>query len=232
MLFFIPVIYLIYYLLKYKSLLPSNNINPWDKFLNDQIMAVSSLLIPLFIVLITSLIAQLEHKSMGIKLLFTLPTPKWSIYYGKLTVVLSMIIFTYLMFFVMMLLTGSIAGMIHKELKLLTYFPNLGEPLKLLFRSFVSILGILGIQFWLSFKEKNFIIPLGVGMVLVITGLIIFQAQESIYFPYAYSRLSLFSLSQNIENLLWFPKVLIYSVGYFLFFSIFGFINISRMDIK
>lgn len=230
--FFIPAIYFVYYLLKYKTLIPANDINPWDKFLNNQIISVSSLLIPLFIVLITSLIIQLEHKSSGIKLLFSLPISKWSIYYGKLTVVLGMILFTYVLFFIMMLCIGVIVGTVHKELNLLSYAPNYEQPIKLLFRSFTAILGILGIQFWLSFKMKNFIIPIGIGMVLVITGLIIFQAKESMYFPYAYSRLSLFSLGEELGNMIWFPKVSIYSIGYFLFFSIFGYLDIGRMNIK
>jgi lantibiotic transport system permease protein len=230
--FFIPAIYFIYYLLKYKSLIPANNINPWDKFLNNQITAVSSLLIPLFVVLITSLIMQIEHKSLGIKYLFSLPVSKWSIYYGKLTVVIGSVLFTYILFFIAMLTGGMLAGIIHTELNLLSYYPNIEEPIKLLFRSFMAILGILGMQFWLSFKMKNFIIPIGIGMVLVITGLIVYRAKESLYFPYAYNSLSLFPLDNDIKNLVWFPKVSIYSMAYFIVFSMVGFIDINRMDIK
>jgi len=229
---FIPVIYLIYYLLKYKTLIPADGVNPWDKFLNHQIMVVSSLLIPLFIVLITSLIIQIEHKSSGIKLLFSFPVPKWSIYFGKLTTVIGMVFITYIVFFIIMLFAGVVAGTVHEDLNLLLYTPNYVEPIKLLFRSFTATLGILGIQFWFSFRMKNFIIPIGVGMVLIITGLIVFQAKESIYFPYAYSKLSLFSLDKDLGNMVWFPKVSLYSVGYFLVFSIFGFIDIHRMNIK
>ena len=53
--------------------------------------------------------------------------------------------------------------------------------------SFVASLGIVGIQFWLSFRFKNFIVPLGIGMTLVIVGLIASRAPEAIYFPYAYN---------------------------------------------
>lgn len=229
---FIPGIYLIYYLLKYESLIPDDGVNPWDKFLIDQIMSAASLLIPLFIVLITSLIIQVEHKSSGIKHLFSLPIPKWTVYYGKLTSVLWMVLFTYLLFFLMMLCVGVFVGFVHDELQFLSFNPNFEQPVKLLFRSFMAILGILGIQFWLSFKVKNFIIPLGIGMVLVITGLIIFQAEEAQYFPYAYNRLSLFAIDEDYSDMLWFPKVSIYSCVYFLVFSIYGYIDINRMNIK
>ena len=230
---FIPAIYFIYYLLKYKSLIPPVDSNPWEKFMVDQIMGAASLLIPLFIILITSLIIQVEHKSSSMKYLFSLPIPKWSVYFGKLTVSVGLILFTYILFFVAMLTAGALVGLIHKELNFLAYFPDYEKPLKLLFRSFIAVSGILGIQFWLSFRIKNFIIPLGIGMVLVITGLTIYRAKEALYFPYAYNMLSLFSLSSEETNItLWFPTVSLLSAGYFIVFSIFGFLDIKRMNIK
>jgi len=85
---FIPTIYFIYYTVKYKNLIPTEGVNPWNKFMTDQIMTSASLLLPLFIVLLTSLIVQVEHKSSGFKHIFSLPVKKWSVYYGKLSVVL------------------------------------------------------------------------------------------------------------------------------------------------
>lgn len=230
---FLPAIYFIYYVVKYKSLIPASGSNPWEKFMVDQIMAAASLLIPMFIILITSLIIQVEHKSSSMKYLFSLPIPKWSVYFGKLTVSAGLILFTYIVFFLAMLAAGALVGLIHKELNFLEYFPSYEKPLKLLFRSFIAVLGIVGIQFWLSFRIKNFIIPLGIGMVLVITGLTIYRAQESFYFPYAYNMLSLFSINNEGTSItLWFPKVSLLSLCYFMVFSILGFLDIRRMNIK
>ncbi|WP_422106821.1 ABC transporter permease [Winogradskyella sp.] len=229
---FIPAIYFIYYTYKYETLIPVGNQNPWDKFLTDQIMSSASLLIPLYIVLITSLIIQIEHKSGAIKFLFTQPVPKWSIYFGKLTIVVVTVVATYVIFVLLMIVSGYLVGIIHKELMFLEYRPNLEFPIKLLFRSFIACLGIIGIQFWISFRFKNFIIPLGAGMILVITGLIIFQAEEALYFPYAYNRLSLFALSQESGVYYWFPHFSLYSFMYFILFSVYGYFNINKMDIK
>ncbi|MGB3464214.1 MAG: ABC transporter permease [Cyclobacteriaceae bacterium] len=228
---FIPVIYFIYYLVKFESLIPQDGTNPWDKFLTDQIMSAASLLIPLFIVLITSLIIQVEHKANGLKYLFAQPIPKWSVYFSKLTVVFASIIATYILFFAMMLVVGLTVGAIHSELRLLECSPIFDFPIKLLFRSFIASLGIVGIQFWLSFRFKNFIIPLGIGIVLVITGLIVFQAEEAQYFPYAYNRLSLFALASESDTFQWFPSFSALSLTYFLIFSVSGYIDISRMNV-
>jgi len=230
---FIPVIYFFYYLLKYESLIPKDGVNPWNSFISQQINNASPLLIPMFIVLVTSLVVQIEHKALGIKHLFTLPIPKWSVYFGKLIVVIGLVLFTYILFISLALLGGYIVGGIHKELQFWEFTPDLHRYIKLLFRSFTGVLGIVGLQFWLSFRIKNFIIPVGIGLILFITGLIVFRAEEAIYFPYAYSMLSLFSMrGEDITALVWLPSISIYSLGYFLIFSIIGFLDIRRMNIK
>ncbi|NVK52782.1 MAG: ABC transporter permease [Flavobacteriaceae bacterium] len=228
---FIPIIYLLYYLIKYKQLIPTEGVNPWDKFIVEQIRAAVPLLVPMFIVLVTSLIVQIEHKSSGLKHLFALPIPKWSIYFGKLTAVVCTIIIAYTLFFIFMVSVGYIVGMIHEELKFVSFTPNYFENIKLLFRSFIAILGIVGLQFWLSFRMKNFIIPLGIGTVLIVTGLIVYRAEEAVYFPYAYNMLSLFPIDKDLDSLIWFPTVSIYSLGYFLLFSLIGYIDINRKNI-
>lgn len=229
---FIPIIYFLYYFLKYESLIPVEDTNPWDKFINDQVMAAGPMLIPLFIILITSLIVQIEHKSSGLKHLFALPIPKWSVYWGKLTAVIGAIILTYALFFITVLCVGFVLGNIRKELSFLSFSPDYVEFIKILFRSFVAVLGIVGIQFWLSFRIKNFIIPLGIGMVLVVTGMVVYRAEESLYYPYSYNILSLFVVDKDLETMLWLPTVSIYSILYFFLFSVLGYLDIKRMNIK
>ena len=155
----------------------------------------------MFIVLITSLIIQVEHKSSGIKHLFALPIPKWSVYFSKLTIVLFSIIITYIYFFVAVLVFGTLLGLFHSDLGFLDFQPDILKYIKMLGLSFIASLGIVGIQFWLSFRFKNFIIPLGIGMTLVIVGLVVLnfssRAPEAIYFPYAYNVLN-FSLGDKM----------------------------------
>lgn len=230
---FIPLIFFMYYTLKHKTLIPEEGINPWDKFLLDQIMSVSTLLVPLFIVLATSLIVQIEHKSSSLKYLFTQPVPKWSIYFGKLIVTIGLIVLTYIMFLLSMVVLGYAVGFVHQELKFLDFTPNLETPIKLLFRSLIAVLAMVSLQFWLSFRVRNFVIPLGIGMVMIITGLIVYKAEEAVFFPYAFNRLSLFPLNnENVEAMFWFPRVSIISLIYFIIFSTIGFIDISKMNIK
>lgn len=226
-----PALFFLVYFFKYKAQIPKTGINPWEKFMTIQIENSIPFLIPMFIVLITSLIVQIEHKSLGIKHLFTLPVPKWSIYFGKLTIVLLTIIVTYIYYYLVMLLSGTLLGFIHPELAFLDFLPEHLKYIKILWTSFVASLGIVGIQFWLSFRNKNFIIPLGVGMLLAIVGVIVSQAPESIYFPYSFSILSVI-LSDKTPLVLGISSITIYSVICFLVTSLLGYIDIEKSNIE
>ncbi|CAM1367250.1 ABC transporter permease [Tenacibaculum xiamenense] len=227
----IPLLFFIVYLVKYEKLIPAEGVSPWNKFMLDQIRNSIPFLVPMFIVLITSLIIQVEHKATGIKHLFALPIPKWSVYYSKLFVVLSSIIASYIYFFIAILIFGSLLGVLRPELNFLEFQPEYFKYIKMLSLSFVASLGIVGLQFWLSFRFKNFIVPLAVGMIMVIIGLIASRAPEAIYFPYAYNILSI-SQGSNGPQTFGVSTVLVYSVVFFLITSVAGYLDIRRLNVK
>ena len=226
-----PMLFFIIYFFENKSLTPETGINPWDKFMTLQIQNSIPFFIPIFIVLITSLIMQIEHNSLGMKHLFALPIPKWSIYFGKLSIVILAIISTYIYYYIAILLTGLLLGVIFPDLSFTAFPPHHFKFLKLLATSFVASLGIIGIQFWLSFRFKNFIIPLGTGIFLAIIGIVVSKTTESIYFPYAFSVLSV-SMGSKIPLIGGLSSVTIYSMLYFIISSVLGFIQIKEMNIK
>jgi hypothetical protein len=185
----------------------------------------------MFIVLITSLIIQIEHKSLGIKHLFALPIPKWSVYFSKLSIVIFSIIIGYIIFFLSILLFGNLLGYFRPELGFLDFQPDYLKYIQMLGVSFIASLAIVGIQFWLSFRFKNFIVPLGIGMTLVIVGLIASQAPESIYFPYAFNILSI-TLGDKMPLTFGMSSVIVYSILWFIFSAVLGYLDIKRLNIK
>lgn len=227
----IPLLFFIVYMVKYNSLVPAVGENPWEKFMINQVKNSIPFFVPMFVVLITSLIIQVEHKSLGIKHLFTLPIPKWSVYFSKLSIVIFSIIITYIYFYLAILVFGTLLGVFHADLGFLDYQPDHMKYIEMLFTSFIGSLGIIGIQFWLSFRFKNFIIPLGIGMMLVIVGLIATQAPESIYFPYSYNVLSI-SLGDKMPLTFGISRVTIFSIACFLLTSVLGYLDIKRLNIK
>lgn len=225
--FFIPCIYFIYYASKWKSLIPKEGINPWDSFVFEQLRNSAPFLLPILFILQTSLVAQIEHKVNGFKYIFSQPIHRYTIYVSKLTSALLLLLVSYVAFSFAVYLSGSLAGLLHPELKLISSpFPI---EMLLLFTSatLIANLGLFSIQFWLSMKFKNFIIPIGIGMVLLITGLIVYRAEESLYFPYSYS---MYALAKFKES--WFPEVIgWYSIICFVLFTVIGSVEITRKNI-
>ena len=226
-----PLLLFIVYLVKHEKLIPDAGENPWDEFMFKQIKNVIPFLVPMFIVLITSLIIQVEHKSHGIKHLFSLPIPKWSVYFGKLTIVIFSIIVTYIYFFLAIVIFGNLLGVFYPDLGFLDFQPDYWRSINMLGMSLIASLGIVGIQFWMSFRFKNFIVPLGIGMTMVIMGLIISRAPESIYFPYSYNVLSI-SLGENVPLIFGFSSVIVYSLGCFVVTCILGYLDVKRLNVK
>ncbi|WP_435264201.1 ABC transporter permease [Tenacibaculum sp. nBUS_03] len=227
----IPLLFFIAYAIKHAKLVPGEGVNPWDKYTLNQVENSIPFFVPLFIVLITSLIIQVEHKATGIKHLFALPIPKWSVYFGKLSIVLFSIISTYVYFYIAILFFGILLGFFYPDLAFLDFQPDHMGYIKMLGTSFIASLGIVGIQFWLSFRFKNFIVPLSVGMVFIILGLIAFQAPESIYFPYSYNVLSI-SLGDKMPQTFGVSSVTVYSILCFLVTSVLGYLDVKRLNIK
>ncbi|MBJ2175546.1 ABC transporter permease [Aureibaculum sp. A20] len=227
-----PILFIVAYIFERETLVPLAGINPWEKFMVTQIENSTPFFIPMFIVLITSLIMQIEHKSLGIKHLFALPVPKSSIYFGKLSIVILAIIVTYVYYYIAIILSGVLLGFVYPDLGFLNFPPEHLRYLKMLMTSFLASFGIIGIQFWLSFRFKNFVIPLGFGMFLAIIGIIVSQApQLSIYFPYSFSVLSV-SLGDKMPLIFGISSVTIFSIVCFLIISIFGYFNIKKLNIK
>ena len=227
----IPLLFFLIYLVKHANLAQAPEINPWDKFMTNQIQNAIPFFVPMFIILITSLIIQVEHKSSAIKHLFSLPIPKWSVYYSKLSIVIFSIITTYVYFFIAILIFGTLLGLIHSNLGFLDFQPDYLKYIQMLGTSFVATLGIVGVQFWLSFRMKNFIVPLAIGFTFFVIGLIASQAPEAIYFPYSYNILSI-SLGDKMPLTLGLSTVTVYSISCFLITAILGYLDVRRLNVK
>ncbi len=226
-----PLLFFIVYLVKHESMIPEDGANPWGKFMFKQIQITIPFLVPMFIVLITSLIIQVEHKSHGIKHLFSLPIPKWSVYFGKLSIVIFSIIATYVYFFLAILFFGALLGMFYSDLGFLDFQPDYLKSIKMLTMSLIASLGVVGIQFWMSFRFKNFIVPLGIGMTMVIMGLVASRAPEAIYFPYSYNVLSI-SLGENAPLTMGVSSITLYSLICFVVTCVLGYLDIKRLNVK
>ncbi|MBI2279239.1 MAG: ABC transporter permease [Bacteroidetes bacterium] len=194
----IPLVYFFVYLFRFHNFIPELNTNPWDDLIKTNFKAIGFLLFPLFIIITIGLNIQIEHTSNSWKKLFVLPMRKEFLFFSKLLFLLTQILFSLILFGTCVIFSGLILGIIHKELGFLMYSPDFYHIAKLTFQLYVSVFGIISIQYLLGLFFENLVIPISIGTFLSILGLIIAQGwDKSIYYPYAFPMI--FTL--NIDNL-------------------------------
>ena len=221
----IPGILFLAYVIKPEFFVPFPDTNPWTVLISSAISSISSFLFPFYIIIFISLITQIEHKNNMWKKIFVLPVRKEIYYYSKLSFIVSVIFISLIIFCLGLFLVGLVSGIFHSELGFLNTTPEFGVILESMLHLFVSVLGIIAIQFLISIRFRNFIIPIGIGLFLSITGSILVAVWENAkYFPYSFPQLlqmnSFGMVQMNHYGI--FSTAEIVSVLYFILVSILG----------
>jgi hypothetical protein len=214
--------------------------NPWNMYFQIGFSMISLLLAVPYAILVTSSITYFEHHSNAWKYLYTLPLQKGNFYFSKLLLTTGLIALTYTVFLVCLLFTGYLLGFIHPSYQFQHQTLDFGHFLRTLGHSFLSILGITALHYWMSIRWKNFITPIGIGLLGFIIALFLLLAHKfefALYLPYAYP--GIIGYEMGIENLptgigqmggLLYSEWL--SIACFIVFSLIGFWEETTHDVK
>lgn len=230
---FIPAIYFLHYIIDFDRVIPKMGTNPWEKFFFSQ-FSMTPLLFSLFVIVITSYWVQLEHKSSTLKMIFAMPMPKWAIYFSKLTLILCVVFATYLIFLGFIIGSGYSLSAINSEYAFHLYKPDFLKMFKVLISSFTTVFGVIALQYWICFRIKNFLIPLGIGLIMVVVGIIIFRSSRfAPFFLYGYNISNLTAINPaNPTTFKWLSSFSVYSLCYFFVLSMVGYFNVSKSAVK
>ncbi len=206
--------------------------DPWQEFFGLGLNFVSILLMIPFVVLVTNSLVNVEHKSNAWKQLYCLPQSRGQVYFSKLLVVLVLVAITYLIYVLSSLFAGWLLGILVPEYGFQNANPDMMAVWSNVFKSYISIMGIIGIQYWMSYRFKNYLAPLGIGMLGFILSLMI-ASKPSIaqYVPYCYA---MFTSPESLNNFdpSMINRVLVLSLSFFALFSLLGFYQENKGDIK
>ncbi|MDB5196122.1 MAG: hypothetical protein JWP88_492, partial [Flaviaesturariibacter sp.] len=196
---FIPVILFLSYMSKPEKIIPRLHFAPWPLHFAQGWQPLSSFLLPMYIIIVCALIVQIEFKNNAWKQVFASPQTTAQVYFSKFVTVHLMVLFCYLLFNLFMIAVALGANLVHSKYEFLHSKIDWAGILRLNARTYVSILGISAIQFWLSLRFKNFIAPMGIGLALLISSLISigFQWEEVYLLPYAHPMLTLQSIMKG-----------------------------------
>jgi len=213
---------------------PSENLeraDPFWSFYSEGWMYIAFLILPMFIVLTSTLLLQIEHRNNTWKQVLASPQQFLSILSAKFIVLQAFIILMLIAHNVLMLAVAVPIDFMNPDFKIISNLNGWEKLLLVNARTYFAALGISGLQFWLALRFRNFIPPLGIGLVLcIMSPLLVFELDiESVLdkFPFALSILVNIPKFKDFSiGMQWL------SVGYMVGFLAIAFVEFSRKKVK
>jgi len=227
--FFIPFVNMLIYIFYPKQIIGMHESGHfWNLIFDNSWKSMAFMLLPMGIVLAVSLITQLEFKNNTWKQLHAAPVSFANIYFSKLLVILTMMLQLFILFNIGIYFSAIIPSFFTSKIPFPVYAMDAGYLLTENAKYFIVCLPMVALQYIISLQFKNFLIPIGVGLVLVVGGLMALSWEYNYTIPTTYTGLHYLQAKSNTTP----PHdLLVWSVGYFLFFSLTGFwLYISKKE--
>ena len=183
---FIPAINVIKCISKPDYFVPKLQNNPWETWIEYNWQIAASFFLVMYIILITSLVVQIEYRNNAWKQVYSTPRSYMDIFLSKILVIHFFIIGCFLMFNFFIVISGYLTAFIEDRYAFLSYPAPIQNMLLISVKMYCSTWAVLSIQYWLSIRTGNFVIPLGIGLALFTGGFMIRQWENIHYYPYMY----------------------------------------------
>jgi len=223
--FFIPLIMIVISLVNTDKL-PHRYQSPvfWQNHFAASWQIMAFLLLPMGVILATSLITQIEYRNNTWKQLHATPQRLAVIFFAKLTVILLMMVQFFLLFNAGIYLSGIIPLLFSKA----ALYPPQVFPvaffLKANLQFFIDCLPIIALQYLVSLLFKNFLVPLGAGIVMLVAATFAIQWKYGYIVPYTYAALNYLQLRSGDAKPVVPVNIHLLALGYFSLFIIVSFI--------
>jgi hypothetical protein len=136
----------------------------WSAYLAIHYQGISTMMLPLFVIILCSLVHDLEHRNGHWELLQTSPVAPGALYLSKWIFMLQLFVVAHIVFVLGLLGTGFALGWLIDDFIALRQKPDWSELLQLIGLTIASVLGILSVHHWLSLAFSRFIVPLTIGI--------------------------------------------------------------------
>ncbi len=216
----------VYYFKGHLLLKPGQD--PWPALVNNYRQIWPMLFFPLTISLQSALYPAIEHQSNTWKHVYSLAVPKWSVYAGKLTLFTALVALTMTMLFVFTEGVGALLSLVRPKLGFGGYTAHVliaRECSRLL----LAALGITAIQFYVGFRFRNFVVPVGFGLLMTIAAIALMWWEHIHKFPYAW--LTLTWPRQDL-NPPFFTTDIAMSLLVFAAVAVLGYFETARRDVE
>jgi lantibiotic transport system permease protein len=184
------------------------------------------LIFPVFVILVCTLLPQIEYRNNTWKQVFAAPQTKGNVFLAKFLNINRLVLLFLFAGLVFMAFAVVITHFVHPSLNLLHQPLNVRRLAVLIANAYVTMLALCALQFWLGLRFRNFVIPTAVGFVLWITGMMMvleFRSGMSAYYPYSFQNFPYMAQFQpKVAQVAW------TSVGYATLFLLLGFLDFRK----
>jgi len=153
-------------------------------------------MMPLYIALVTALLNGIEHRSNGWRFMLSLPIKQKDIFLAKLVLAWIYLIGASLVLFASVLLSILALDALGYEGSNILSF----EVSQNLANAAVACLAILTIQHIVSWRWKNIVVPLGLGVVSTMSIMQFGNSKYWIYNPWTYTLMATNSPDQEVQS--------------------------------
>jgi len=227
---FLPFIDCVICIERPHDMIPKFTKDAWLVFFHFTMKNTAAVILPFYAILVINMIIQIEFRNFTWKQVYTTPRRYVDIFFSKLIVIHVLIICFLLLFISFTLVSGYTANLIRPGFQFLNARIPWHDIMALTLRVYAGILGVTAIQYWLSTRFRNFVVPLGIGFGLWAAGLALLDWDKIIYYPYMYATLLFYNnSSQNPSE---YVTLLTCSLACFPIFLIASFWDLYRLKEK
>jgi hypothetical protein len=184
------------------------------------------LFFPVFVILVCTLLPQIEYRNNTWKQVFASPQTKWNVFLAKFLTINLLIIVFLLASLLFMLMVIVVTHFAHPTLHLLNQPFDAAGLLIRTANTYVTMLAVCAFQFWLGLRFRNFIVPTAVGFALWFTGMMLsfeFKSDLVNFFPYSFQTLPFIADFQSKMS-----QIALTSIGYATLFLLLAFLDFRR----
>ncbi len=167
------------------SLLTKPGQNPWLTYVGMSWQTASVLLLPMFVVLLSGLVVNIENRAAGWKHLLAQPVGRGAVFGSKLLMLLQLNAVAQVLYVVLLLASGVVLGWVRPELGFQQNSIALQPVLWMLGHTYLATLGFLGIQYAAALVFQGFVGPLTLGIGGIVSALTLLRWEHIAVVPYA-----------------------------------------------
>lgn len=186
------------------------------------LQGLNLVIIPIFIILVCTMLPQIEYRNNAWKQVLSSPQKMWKIYLSKFLNVQMFIASFIGIFYLAMILFAVIINAADPSLGLFKSQPDWFKITQDFGNTYLAAMAIGVSQFIIGLRFRNFVAPIGIGFALWLSGLfILFEFDKAIskFIPYTYPTMWTFQKQFEVTP----GTVNLYSFGYAVLFFCLGY---------